>query len=102
MNFPNCKKPCKNCPFRKDTLKGWLPNIEEYVYAKSFVCHETNTLPERDRLQCAGHMLLRGEESQFVRFAKRINVELELSGREQVFDTVADCIMHHKNTDHEN
>lgn len=37
MKVPCTKKPCANCPFRKDTLKGWLEHrIEEIVEADSF------------------------------------------------------------------
>jgi hypothetical protein len=96
-SLPNCHKPCGNCPFRKDTLKGWLPNtIENILSSQSFVCHKTKDLHDRDKLQCAGHMLLRGEDNQFVRWANRLGLSLELSGREQIFDNAADCIKHHK------
>lgn len=103
-NLPNIKKPCKNCPFRKDSLKGWLgeERITEILESDSFVCHKTVDY-ERDRdmdnnrKQCAGFMLLKGDESSFVRFAKYFKTPLILSGRELVFETKEDCIQHHKN-----
>lgn len=55
----------------------------------NFVCHK-NT-----RLQCAGHMLVRGEGNDFVQIAGRLNVDLELKGKELVFESEADFIEHH-------
>lgn len=96
INLPNVKKPCSNCPFRKDSLKGWLGSrMEDYVSAQSFVCHKKTTL------QCAGHMLLNGTDNGFVRLANRLGLEIQLSGRELVFDTRDDCIAHHASESNE-
>ena len=42
------KKPCSNCPFRKDSLKGWLGEARATQIAKdvilgdqTFACHKT-------------------------------------------------------------
>ncbi len=56
---------------------------------RSFVCHK------KTHLQCAGHMLIRGEQNDFVQMANRLKIPLELSGRELVFDTESECIAHH-------
>jgi hypothetical protein len=91
QSLPNVKKPCKHCPFKKTSLKGWLGHrIENDLKADNFVCHK------KTELQCAGHMLLKGEENRFVQFAKLLKIPLELSGRELVFDTKEDCILHHQ------
>lgn len=94
MKLPNTKKPCKDCPFRKDSLKGWLGSerMAEILDQGSFVCHKTL---HTTRLQCAGHMLIKGDENQFFALADRLGIELELSGRELVFDNDQDCIDHH-------
>ncbi len=93
INLPHVKLPCANCPFRKDTLKGWLgkQRMTEILAAESFVCHK------KTHLQCAGHMLIKGNENIFVRTAEQMGIELTLSGREQVFDTQEQCIEHHSN-----
>lgn len=90
-SLPNCKKPCANCPFRKDAPEGWLGSerMAEILDQGSFVCHK------KQHLQCAGHMLINGENNQFVRLAKRLNIPLDLSGRELIFDTRAQCVEHH-------
>ena len=52
-SLPHVKKPCKDCPFRKDSLQGWLvkERMAKILEQQSFVCHKKHDL------QCAGHML---------------------------------------------
>ena len=98
MKLPNCKRPCKKCPFRKDSLRGWLgrERMTEILSAPTFVCHETTqTGNTADRLQCAGHMLIKGGENEFVRLAQALKIDLQLSGRELIFDNTKQCIEHH-------
>jgi len=85
--------PCQDCPFRKDTLQGWLgkDRMTEILAADSFVCHK------KTDMQCAGHMLLNGQDNAFVRLADRLGIQLDLAGREQVFESKAACIEHHSN-----
>ncbi|MFT6904952.1 MAG: hypothetical protein ACJAS1_001606 [Oleiphilaceae bacterium] len=89
--LPNVKQPCNMCPFRKDSLEGWLgeDRMTEICSSESFVCHKNNDL------QCAGHMLLKDQDNSFVRLASRLNMDTGLNGRELVFDTEDDCIGHH-------
>lgn len=91
MNLPNMKKPCKDCPFRKDTLKGWLGEgrMREILSGDSFVCHKNTSL------QCAGHMLIKGPRNGFVKLAVALGVETGLTGRELVFDSDDECVSHH-------
>lgn len=93
QKLPNMAKPCRDCPFRKDAPKAWLgaPRMREILAADSFVCHK-----KTDR-QCAGHMLIKGSENGFVRLAEELDIPLNLSGREMVFDTEAACVEHHSN-----
>ena len=90
--MPHIVRPCRNCPFKKDAIKGWLgqERMEEILGCDSFVCHKK---PDK---QCAGHMLINGEKNGYVRLAGRLGIELDLSGRELVFDTKKDCLDHHK------
>ncbi|HCT5749784.1 DUF6283 family protein [Pseudomonas aeruginosa] len=89
--LPHIKKPCRDCPFRKDTLPGWLgkKRMTEILAAESFVCHK------KTDMQCAGHMLINGQANAFVRLADRLGMQLDLTGKEQVFDSRAACIKHH-------
>ncbi|MDO8826026.1 DUF6283 family protein [Methylophaga sp.] len=91
MKLPYAKSPCSQCPFRKDTLKGWLgrERMTEITEAHSFVCHK------KTDMQCAGHMLLNQQNNTFVEMAARFRIELELRGRELLFNNVSDCIEHH-------
>ena len=102
MKLPNVKKPCAECPFRKDCKKNWLrlERIKEILSTDTFVCHKTVNYEkgndDKNRLQCAGFMLLMGNESIFFQLATRMQLPLNLSGRELIFDTKEDCIKHHK------
>ena len=89
--LPHIKKPCRDCPFRKDTLEGWLgeERTSQILAADSFVCHK------KTDMQCAGHMLINGQDNAFVRLAGQLRIPLDLSGREEVFDSKEACIEHH-------
>lgn len=95
MNLPRVKKPCSNCPFRKDSLKGWLgeERMQEIVNADSFTCHKHKS---PNRLQCAGHMLLKGDENAFNRVASAMDIDTQVTGRDLVFTTKEECVNHHK------
>lgn len=92
MNLPNMKSPCGQCPFRKDTIKGWLGSerMTEILEEHSFVCHK------KTDLQCAGFMILKGNESSFVSLAKSMDLDTGLRGHELIFENKTDCINHHK------
>lgn len=96
-NLPNVKKPCKDCPFRKDSLSGWLgkDRMTSILDSGSFVCHK------KTHLQCAGHMLINGQKNDFVRLASRLGMDIELSGEELIFDSREACIEHHDFDDKE-
>lgn len=85
-------RPRRDCPFRKDTLRGWLGEqaMKKILKADSFVCHK-----KTDK-QCGGLMLINGDQNGFVRLAGQLGIELDLSGRELVFDSQQACIEHHK------
>lgn len=95
MKIPCIKQPCQDCPFRTDSTKGWLgkKRMTEILESDSFTCHKTNDLPAR--LQCAGHMLIKGENNAFVAHAIDIGDDLRLKGRELIFKTEQACIDHH-------
>ena len=91
MRLPCLKKPCKDCPFRKTTLKGWLgeARMKEILGQDTFVCHKNNNL------QCAGHMLIKDDKNAFVLLARQLGIETGVTGRELVFDNEDDCVKHH-------
>lgn len=49
MKIPCVKKPCKDCPFREDSMEGWLgkARAKEIAEAQSFVCHRQYRLTVR-------------------------------------------------------
>lgn len=97
FRFPAMKAPCKKCPYRKDSLAGWLgkERMTEFLDSDSFICHETSGKNLLDRKQCAGHMILAGNNNAFIRTAKALKYDLGLKGHDLVFDSQQDCIDHH-------
>ena len=100
MSDYHVKKPCKNCPFRKDTLKGWLgkERAKEIVHSDTFVCHKTTNKKQEDFKQCAGHILLNKEDNSMYRVSKQFGIDLEMKGEETVFESKEDFIKHHDYT----
>ena len=92
VEIPCRKKPCPNCPFRRDAMRGWLgaERMAQILDQARFVCHKDNGL------QCAGHMLIKGEANDFVRLAGRLRIDLKLRGRALVFDSERACVEHHR------
>ncbi len=97
--LPCMTSPCKDCPCRKDTLRGWLGKKRaiEIVDSDSFVCHKTTQDDILKRKQCAGHMLLMQRENSFYALAKALDIPLGLTGEELIFASKQDFIDHHKN-----
>ena len=91
LNLPYVKTPCKDCPFRKDCLKGWLgkERMHQILSQSSFACHKDKTL------QCAGHMIIKNLSNKFVNLAYRLNIPLKLLGIKSIFENYDDCINHH-------
>lgn len=90
--LPHVKKPCRDCPFRKDVMQGWLgaERMADILATDSFVCHK------KTDYQCAGHMLIKGRDNAFVSLAEKMDIPLPLTGRSLVFDSKADCVAHHE------
>ncbi len=101
----NKKKCCNNCPFLKDTLKGWLgkEKTREIVNAikndKTFHCHKT--LDGNEKI-CAGSLILLDKEQDIKsNFTIRLAImtkqfaEIPKSEYGKVFDTAKEFIDYH-------
>lgn len=93
-DLPYKKAPCNACPMTKGCMKGWLGSsrIAEILSGDTFVCHKDTGM------QCAGHMIIRGQQNGFVRLASSLSLPLPLSGHKNVFSTERECIEHHRNS----
>lgn len=107
--YKNKKKPCANCPFKKDTLKGWLGKERateinrDVMTDKTFHCHKTLQDKSNKKI-CAGSMILlekqKGLDSNFIfRIGKHLGLisEIDKSEFDKVFDNSSDFIEHHTN-----
>lgn len=94
MKLPYCKKPCSNCPFKKDTTKGWLgrDRAQEISDATSFVCHKNH------ELQCGGFLAFKQKtdgNADWLHVSKALGIKLEIKGTDHVFDSQEQMINHH-------
>lgn len=72
-------------------MQGWLgkDRVTEILAADSFVCHK------KTDMQCAGHMLINGQDNAFVRLAGQLRIPFDLTGSAQIFESKAACIENH-------
>ena len=103
------KKVCDACPFRRDSMKGWLgeQRIMEIIDGtingdEYFICHKTLHLEKLDQKLCAGKLILEGKVNPKGNSSTRMGMWLglipnydQLHGSELVFDTSEECIQHH-------
>lgn len=91
-------KPCPDCPFKKDTLKGWLGfnRADEIANCDSFICHKTGETGKGKRKQCAGFMILKQQESTFYRMLNHASRQYLLEEKDSIFPSKEDFINHHK------
>ena len=120
MKF-DLKKPCTNCPFRKDSRKRWLSKARAQDLVStvilgddSFTCHktvnyeawnkqddDTEYQPNGEEQFCAGALHLEHKcntgGNLTIRIARMMKLfEYEnLKAGELVFDTAAEFINHH-------
>jgi len=110
MKF-NLTSPCKDCPFRKDCLPGWLGRERATEIAAdcvigdfSFACHKTTFGEAPEESQCAGAMIMVEKErgsvvaNLFLRLAVRFGhlpYPTEFKGVGLVHDSIAEFIAHH-------
>lgn len=102
---------CNDCPFRKDSPKGWLGEkrikeiIDETVLGDSyFTCHKTLDKPMAEQRMCAGKLVLEGRVNAYGNRSTRFGMMANMvprqystyQGADLVFNTVEECIEHHK------
>jgi hypothetical protein len=102
------RRPCANCPFREDCLRGWLGRERAGEIAdtlrddRTFACHKTTRAggssgPEQ---HCAGALIVLEREGmipQLARIAGRLGFydPDALDPDAPVFDSLDDFVEHH-------
>lgn len=115
-------KPCKNCPFRTDSLEGWLGNNRASeisnsltVEDKTFPCHKTVDYDSQDddeafsgvltneTQHCAGALIMlekMNKPNQMMRIAERLGLynRTKLKMDSPIFNNSKQFIIHHSKT----
>lgn len=104
------KKVCNQCPFRRDSMEGWLGEkriteiIDETVKGNGyFVCHKTLHLDKDEQKLCAGKLILEGKVNAYGNSSTRVGMAFglvprkydQIEGAELVFESAEECIQHH-------
>lgn len=112
---PICKRPCANCPFRKDTQKGWLgkERAEEIrdslLGGMGFPCHKTTiaadddsgeSVATSDSKMCAGAASLLEKidrPNATMQLAERLNFQTmeEVKGKDLAVDDFEEFVNNH-------
>ena len=92
-SFSFAKKPCANCPFKKNSHPFLSSKrAEEISRGDNFQCHKTLKPKNNVKIQCAGHVLLRKHGNLPFRLQAMFGEEPNISGRDEVFDTMDDFL----------
>jgi hypothetical protein len=107
-NVPYMKKPCGNCPFRKDSAgikclgKKRAQEISKQNMTDGFVCHKTvdyskeNGEIDSTRKQCAGALILakktKSPQPFLDLYEGMFKVEMELNNKDVIVDTYEEFI----------
>lgn len=110
------KKPCKDCPFKKTSLAGWLgnqkpENIISYLEQDhEFPCH--NTIPKGSNLvsaeeaknsetmqHCAGALIMHKKSCKRSRDSKVAQWQSDIKSDDDVFSHKSQFLDHHKKLD---
>lgn len=99
--------PCKDCPFKKDTTKGWLGKertqslVEGFVKDEDhFLCHKTTHNKAKNTAVCAGWLNVMEKANLYTRpiqILERLGLyqRKQLKGKDVTFDSLTDFINHH-------
>lgn len=82
------KKPCVECPFRKNSLPGWLGGYtadETYHSITSaeedFACHLTRNKRLKDMSRCKGSMLFLKKSGKMPKYNTQLAADLRAMGK---------------------
>jgi hypothetical protein len=107
----NLAKPCNDCPFRKNSLPGWLGpwetplELHRFVMAENeFPCHKTMTdefgddVPEHKQSYCRGAILYMKKNSKMPSYNSDLRELVCTADRADCKNilSVPDFIQHHQ------
>ena len=89
------KKPCKDCPWRRNAVNGWLGSLsaEEWVAAAHQEARIDCHINVEPATQCAGAAIYRANILKLPRYAEILVLPKD---REKVFCTPMEFLDHHK------
>ena len=101
----NLKEPCKECPFRKTSFKGWLGGLtakdtHDYVLNEAdFACHMTRKKADAKMSRCKGSQVFLLNHCKSPKYNMPLKKALEQTRKEKhnLDDYLGfDFLTHHK------
>lgn len=82
------KQPCNECPFRKNSLPGYLGGFtpeETYqgvmTHEEDFACHLTRHKPVKEMSRCRGSLLFLKKNGKMPKYNTKLAEELRKMGK---------------------
>lgn len=100
----NLKEPCKECPFRKNSLPGWLGGeTPEATYHSvmdaeiDFACHMTRHKTDKNMSRCKGSLLFLKQSCKSPKFNTELSQCVENINRKEISNILLphEFINHH-------
>jgi hypothetical protein len=89
------KKPCNDCPWRRDALNGWTGNMTPEAWLKAVQGEATVECHVKLGNQCAGSSIYRANTCKKPRNKQILVLPVD---RENVFSTPTEFLEHHGKT----
>ena len=101
----NIKNPCSECPFRKDSAKGWLggetaKSTLDYAFNEAdFACHKTRHKAIDKMSRCRGFLLFMRKMAKSPRYNKPLAeclnaIDFNMATKSNIL-SVPDFLKHH-------
>lgn len=102
MKF-NLKTPCKECPFTKGSLPGWLggetlqDTYDQVMHEGPFACHMTRHKKDKDMSRCFGSLMFMRKGCKSPKYDIQLKGavnKIEMKGTENIL-SVREFFVHH-------
>jgi hypothetical protein len=100
----NLNEPCNECPFRKNSARGWLGGItvqETYSavmhHEENFACHLTRHKKEQQMSRCRGSLLFMKKGGKLPRYNRQLAEAIDKVGKVSMDNilSVVEFFKHH-------
>lgn len=100
----NLKKPCNECPFRKNSIKGWLggetaqSTFDMVSHEVDFACHKTRHKEVEEMSRCRGFLLFTKKACKLPKYNEELKAIIENLKKPDTSNilSIPEFFQHHK------